>query len=81
MPKRPPQPARRGGAPQDPKAALAKEGRLWLLALVCAAAGAATVAGTGKLLPGIGVFLLCLVVLGPLLYWFEKWRQRRGGSR
>jgi uncharacterized membrane protein YhaH (DUF805 family) len=61
----------------DPKIRreLAQTGRLWGLALVCAAVGAGTVAATDALRPGVLAFLACLVVLGPLLYLYER-RQR-----
>lgn len=51
---------------------IAKEGRLYLLALVCASAGALTVYVSDRLVTGIFVFLLCLLVFGPILYQYEK---------
>lgn len=65
---------------EDPKTRreLAKQGRLWLLALVCAAAGAITINQTGSLTTGIVVFLLCVVPLGALLVVYEK---RHGRTR
>lgn len=60
--------------PTDPelRRRLAKEGRLWALAFVCALAGAVTVAVTDAVPPGIVAFLVALVVLGPLLYLYER---------
>lgn len=57
---------------------LAKQGRLWMLSIICAAAGAITIDQTGSLSIGIVVFLCCLVPLGALLYLYEK---RRGRTR
>ena len=54
---------------------LAKQGRLWLLSLICASVGAYVVWRTDALLPGVGAFLITLVVLGPLLYVYERRRQ------
>lgn len=60
--------------PPDPelRAKLAKEGRLWALAAVCAAVGATTVAVTDALTPGVLAFLASLAVFGPLLAWYER---------
>lgn len=55
---------------------IAQQGRLWLLSVICAAAGAITINQTGSLTRGIGVFLICVAVLGGALYLFE--RRRRG---
>ena len=52
--------------------AIAKEGRLYLLALVCATGGALGVYLSNRIAPGVFVFLLCLLVLGPLLHAYEK---------
>lgn len=57
---------------------LAKQGRLWALSLVCAAAGALTISRTGSLGTGILVFLACLAVLGGVLLAYER---RRGRGR
>ena len=51
---------------------LAKQGRLWLMSLVCATAGAVTIQQTGSLAIGVAVFLTCVLVLGPLLWIYEK---------
>lgn len=61
-------------AAQDPqlRRQVAQQARLWLLALVCATVGAGVVARTDRLAPGIGAFLLALVVFGPLLWLYEK---------
>ncbi len=63
---------------EDPKIRreLAKQGRLWLLAIVCATAGAITIDQTGSLITGVTVFLLCVVPLGTLLVVYEKRRGR-----
>ena len=63
---------------RDPElhAKLAKEGRLWAMAAVCAAVGATTVALTDAIPPGVLAFLVALAVLGPLLRRYEK-RHRR----
>ena len=60
--------------PADPelRRKLAKEGRLWSLAFVCAAVGATTVAVTDAVPPGILAFLVTLAVLAPALYLYEK---------
>jgi hypothetical protein len=62
---------------RDPelRAKLAKEGRLWGLAAVCAAVGALTVALTDAVAPGVLAFAVALAVLGPLLWRFEKRRR------
>ncbi len=51
---------------------LAKEGRLWAMAAVCAAVGAGTIALTDAVPPGVLAFLVALAVLGPLLRLYEK---------
>ena len=51
---------------------LAKEGRLWALALVCALVGAGTVAAKGAVLPGVLAFAVTVAVLGPVLYLYER---------
>jgi len=58
------------------RAKLAKEGRLWALALVCATVGAVTVAVTGAVPSGVLAFLVTVAVLGPLLHRYEKQRRR-----
>ena len=59
---------------EDPstRRALAKEGRLYLLALVCATGGALAVFLTDRFLIGLFVFLVCVLVFGPLLHAYEK---------
>jgi uncharacterized membrane protein YhhN len=54
---------------------IAKEGRLYLLALVCASGGALTVYLTNRFVSGVFVFLLCFLVFGLLLYRYEKSRK------
>ncbi len=56
---------------------LAKQGRLWVMSLVCATAGAVTIQRTGSLAIGVAVFLACVLVLGPLLWIYEKKRRDR----
>ena len=62
---------------RDPelRAKLAKEGRLWAMAAVCATVGAATVSATGSVPRGVLAFLLVVAVLGPALYLYEKRRR------
>ena len=43
---------------------LAQQGRLWLLALICATAGALVVWRTNSLVPGVIAFLATVAVLG-----------------
>ena len=62
----------------DVRRQLRQQARLWLLSLVCATAGAITVYRTDSLRQGIVVFLLFLVVLGPLLWLYERSRRRCG---
>lgn len=64
----------------DPKrrAELGQYARLWLLALPCAAAGAYVVSRTDDLFLGILAFLVALAVLGPVLWFYERRRKRRG---
>jgi hypothetical protein len=63
--------------PTDPelRRKLAKEGRLWALAFVCALVGAGTVARTGSVPAGVLAFLIALAVLAPLLYVYERRRR------
>jgi len=60
--------------PEDPKTRrkIAKEARLYLLALVCATGGALAVHLSGRLTTGIFVFAVCLLLFGPILYSYEK---------
>jgi Flp pilus assembly protein TadB len=62
----------------DPKTrgALAKEGRLWMLSLVCAAAGATGVAVSDSLGVGVMIFLLTFAILGPALLAYERRRRQ-----
>ena len=62
---------------RDPelRAKLAKEGRLWAMAAVCAAVGAGPIALTDAIPPGVLAFLVTLAVLGPLLWFYEKRRR------
>ncbi len=81
QPGRPRQQVRpRGGAPvdaADAKAQVAKTARLWVLSLICACAGAYTIYRTNSLPLGIGVFALVLIVLGSLLFVYEKVHAKR----
>lgn len=52
--------------------ALAKEGRLYLLALVCATGGSLAVYLSDRISVGVVVFLGCVLVFGPMLYAYEK---------
>ena len=61
----------------DTRRQLAKQGRLWLMSLVCAAAGAVTIQRTASLAIGVAVFLSCVLVLGPLLWIYEKKRRNK----
>ena len=67
-------PGRFSAVAEDPKRRreIAKEGRLYLLALVCATGGALTVYWTDRLSSGIFVFLICVLVFGAVLYQYEK---------
>jgi hypothetical protein len=51
---------------------LLKSVRLWVLSLICASVGAATVWATGSIGSGVLAFLGSLLVLGPLLWLYEK---------
>jgi len=53
---------------------LAQQGRLWLLSLVCASAGAYAVWYRNSITAGVVVFLICLSVLGSALWFYEKRR-------
>ena len=56
---------------------LAQQGRLWLLALICATAGALVVWRTNSLLPGVLAFLATVAVLGSMIWAYERSRKRR----
>ena len=62
----------------DPKirTGLAKEGRLWILGLLCAVPGAFVAERTQDWWAGAVVFLGCFVVLGPLLWIYERRKKR-----
>jgi hypothetical protein len=69
----PVEPGRRPPPPDDGiRRDLAKQARLWVLSLICATVGAVVVYRTDELLPGIGAFLITLVVLGSALYAYER---------
>ena len=51
---------------------IAKQGRLYLLSLVCATGGALTVYLTNRFVSGVYVFAVCVLVFGFLLYQYEK---------
>ena len=55
---------------------LAKQGRLWLLSLVCATIAIAAIVKTGSLGTGVVVFLICVAVLGAVLWAYERRRSR-----
>ena len=71
----PAQPSRRPSPDDGIRRELAKQGRLWGLSLICATVGALVVWRTDELLPGIGAFLITLVVLGSALYAYERRRR------
>ena len=71
----PAEPRRRSSSADGVRRDLAKQGRLWALSLVCASVGAFVVWRTDELLPGIGAFLIALVVLGSGLYAYERRRR------
>ena len=71
----PAEPSRRPSSNDGIRRDLAKQGRLWALSLVCASVGAFVVWRTDELLPGIGAFLIALVVLGSGLYAYERRRR------
>ena len=71
----PAEPSRRSSSADGIRRDLAKQGRLWALSLVCASVGAFVVWRTDELLPGIGAFLIALVVLGSGLYAYERRRR------
>ena len=54
---------------------LARQARLWLLSLVCATIGAATVWRTNSLGTGVLAFLVAVAVLGGALWAYEKRRR------
>ncbi len=70
----PAEPSPRPSADDRIRRDLAKQGRLWALSLICASVGAIVVWRTDQLLPGIGAFLITLVVLGSGLYAYERRR-------
>ncbi|MGI8459959.1 MAG: hypothetical protein ACR2LI_17835 [Propionibacteriaceae bacterium] len=63
--------------PEDPETRrqIAKQGRLWLLSLLCAIAGTVTIVQTGSLARGVAGFLVAVLVLGPLLWLYERRRR------
>jgi hypothetical protein len=63
-------------ADPDTRSQLAKEGRLWLLSLVCATIGALTVWLTSSIPYGVGAFVASVLVLGGLLRAYEKRRRQ-----
>ena len=63
--------------PLDPeiRRQLAKQGRLWLLALICATVGSVTVWRADSLQAGILAFLLVASSLGAALWAYERRRK------
>ena len=55
---------------------LAKQGRLWLLSLICATIATAAIVRTNSLTTGIVVFLVSVAVLGTVLFAYERRRRR-----
>lgn len=60
----------------DVRSGLAKEARLWGMSALCALGGALAIWKTGSIASGVGVFLLCLLVLGGALMIYEKRHKR-----
>lgn len=62
----------------DPKVrtGLAKEGRLWILGALCAVPGAIVAERTQDWWAGAVVFAGCFVVLGPLLWLYERRKKK-----
>ncbi len=58
----------------DPKLRreLLKSARLWALSAICAVVGAVTISITGSIGSGVLAFLGALVVLGPILWLYER---------
>jgi hypothetical protein len=58
----------------DPKVRkqLLKSVRLWMLSLVCALVGSVTIWATGSVGLSVLAFLGSLVVLGPILWLYER---------
>ncbi|QGN35102.1 hypothetical protein [Microlunatus sp. Gsoil 973] len=59
-----------------PRRSGAQQARLWILSLCGAVPGAVVVYLTDSFWAGAGVFLAVVVVLGLLLYLYEKRKQR-----
>ena len=51
---------------------LLKSVRLWVLSLICASVGSVTIWATDAIGLGVLAFLGSLVVLGPILWLYEK---------
>lgn len=66
----------RPGRKQMPQRSTGQQARLWLLSLCGAVPGAVVVYLTRSFWTGAGVFLAVVIVLGLLLYLFEKRKQR-----
>ena len=70
----------KGSRPNDrkqlPNRSSGQQARLWLLSLCGAVPGAIVVYLTKSFWTGAGVFLLVVIVLGLLLYIFEKRKQQ-----
>lgn len=66
----------------DPQARrqLAQQGKLWLLALVCAAIGAFVVAETNRFSYGVLACLIALAVFGIPLLAYERSRRPPGSD-
>lgn len=56
----------------DTRRQLAKQVRLWLLSFVCATLGAITIVIRGSLAAGVLVFLASVLVLGSVLWAYER---------
>lgn len=66
---------------EDPKTRrqLAQQGRLWLMSLICAVVGTVVLVKTGSLATAIEAFIGCVLVLGAILFVYEKRRRGRPG--
>jgi Flp pilus assembly protein TadB len=60
----------------DTRRQLGKLGRLWLLSLICATIATVVLSRTDSLPTAILVFLVCVALLGSLLWVYER-RKRR----
>jgi hypothetical protein len=64
------------GRREMPRRSASQQARLWLVSLCGAVPGAITVYLTNSFWAGAGVFLAVVVVLGLILYLYEKRKQQ-----